>query len=992
MTRSINANLLAAQKKTAITPSLALTIQDNNLAHPVEVLAHPMSGYSGNASCACVAGNVIVRAQRLAGSGIRIQRITNPATTSQWTSGWTNLRAGASYPLLMYTNGYVVLIYQDDASRTVYYRRSSDAGQTWSAETAIWTPADYMNNIWCAVSAGNGRAALFYAESGYTTLRFRQYTASSDSWWLAGAAYNYGSGKIINSLGACYNSTADEYRIVASVQNLVTNATATITTQRLYISGTWTFRTPWYYAHCHGSDPTSPAYDFPVLNLARIGDWYWLTYRMAANTGSGAIFDAGDSYIAFSDDGDYFSGGAKLNQPNVTDRIQPLLYTDGSVYLACDSALMKSSAIPTTSATTDDILAYDLHDIGPSAYLELSLDNRDGAYDGLQNGRLGADLIFERGAVVAGSAYRVAREYFVVSRVQRSKDGKRMQLSAYNYYRLLDLWHAHQHYWYTGSPLSSVITYLAALAGIHACTFDASSIWSIPIGEYVIQPGQSAAEALAALQTQFQFVSRMTSGYNLHNFVLSSSPVADYTYGSAADEHPTLAVHGSAARTMPDVTHAMVVGDTVGAERVAASLQAETGRQLTAYISRSYITTAAQAAAAAQAAIDKASQAVARAQIIALPAFHLQPFDVISHDDFAPDTLRYLTGLREVYHPQRLDLGEAAPLSGQLVWYQRLTLSQLARASIPSADADAVIPQTLQRATIRKGSIISFDRSTWKAVVRVDGSISALNLFCAQWLQPTQLSPGRKCAVLMFDESNPADALVIGTYAAAGWPYDLHPNYENAGLARRVVCSNLINHQDASDHWDVGSSLGSAWAWAGSPFVTPASVSVNAANIPSFVQVTSTGAADRSFLRRSDGLSNANTRVSLCISAGTTSPQPYAGIRFDDGSDNNYIEFALRYCAAAQFDLITVTRSGGGAVTTTSRKVIDLPIQCVLRVNLTGTLWSSWNAYAMFYANTHSRFTWTIASGLSWTPSRKGIVFQHSASAGDFFLVDWFQA
>lgn len=988
MTRTIDANLLAAQKKTVITPSLSLTIQDNNLAHPTAVIAHPMTGYSGNPATACVAGAAIVRAHKVAGVGIQVQRITNPATLSQWTSGWTTVRAGASFPLLLYSNGYVVLIYQDDATRTVYYMRSADDGQTWSAETSIWTPADYMNNVWCVASGGNARAALFYAESGYTTLRCRLYTASADSWWLSGATHNYG--QVVNSIGACRNSTADDFKLVVSVQSYTTYATASVCTQKFYISGTWTFSTPVAILHCHGTDPTAPAYGIPYVNVEKLGDWYWFTYRMTTNTGAGAIFSAGDSYISFSDDAIYYTAGAKLSQPSVADRFQPLAWTDGTVYLASDTALMKSNAISSVTAGTDDIIAYDLHDEGPTAYLELTLDNRDGTYDSLATGRLGADLLFERGALIAGTAYRVAREYFCVSRVQRSKDGKRMQVSAYNYYHLLELWRAHQHYTFSDMDLYQVVTALLALAGIHSASFDASTFWNNKITEFTIQPGQSALEALNALQVQFQFVSRPTTTFNVHCFALAAAPdSADYTYGSAAGEHPPITTYGSAARTLPDVTHAMVVGDTVGAEKVAATLQSECGRQLTAYLSRAYISTAADAAAAAQALIDKATQAAARAQIVAMPAFHLQPFDVISADDFSADTLRYLTEIREVYHPQRADLGEASALSGQLVWYQRLTLSQLLQDTSRGEGASSVIPQSYARSVIRKGSIISFDRTTWKAVVRVEGSISALNLYCAQWLQPTQLTAGNKCAVLMFDESNPTDALVIGTYGTTGWPYDLFPNYDAQGLLRRLVCGTTVNHQDVTDHWDNASSPGSAWSWAGAPFVTPATVVFN--TLPSHMQVTSNGAGNRSFLKRTDGLTNTYTR--LCQSLYSGNAGAYAGIRLDDGTDNNYIEVAVRYAAAYQYDWITVIRTGGGAVTTTSRKLIELPTTHILRMHVAGTLWSNWNAYGSIYPIYSSvRYQATIGTGLSWTPARKGIIIQHTGSTGDYFLFDWFQA
>src|SRR5512137_1435506 len=99
--RTIHADLVTEQKKTAYTPSLSLSIQDNGLPHPAVGLAHPMTGNSGAPTASVVAGSVIVRAH-VAGGAVQVQRITNPTVSAQWTGGWATLTAGATSPALFY--------------------------------------------------------------------------------------------------------------------------------------------------------------------------------------------------------------------------------------------------------------------------------------------------------------------------------------------------------------------------------------------------------------------------------------------------------------------------------------------------------------------------------------------------------------------------------------------------------------------------------------------------------------------------------------------------------------------------------------------------------------------------------------------------------------------------------------------------------------------------------------------------------------------------
>ena len=67
---------------------------------------------------------------------------------------------------------------------------------------------------------------------------------------------------------------------------------------------------------------------------------------------------------------------------------------------------------------------------------------------------------------------------------------------------------------------------------------------------------------------------------------------------------------------------------------------------------------------------------------------------------------------------------------------------------------------------IRKGSLRSFDSGTFKATVQIAGSL-------ATWLEGVpvsrsipgaEMTAGRACAVILFDEANPQDAVVAAVW------------------------------------------------------------------------------------------------------------------------------------------------------------------------------------------------------------------------------------
>ena len=68
----------------------------------------------------------------------------------------------------------------------------------------------------------------------------------------------------------------------------------------------------------------------------------------------------------------------------------------------------------------------------------------------------------------------------------------------------------------------------------------------------------------------------------------------------------------------------------------------------------------------------------------------------------------------------------------------------------------------------RRGTIKSFDSGTYKATVQVAGSLSVWlsGVAVARNIPVAEVVVGRSCAVLFFDPSNPADAVITAVYTA----------------------------------------------------------------------------------------------------------------------------------------------------------------------------------------------------------------------------------
>ncbi len=69
--------------------------------------------------------------------------------------------------------------------------------------------------------------------------------------------------------------------------------------------------------------------------------------------------------------------------------------------------------------------------------------------------------------------------------------------------------------------------------------------------------------------------------------------------------------------------------------------------------------------------------------------------------------------------------------------------------------------------TIKKGIIKTFSSSTYKATVQMEGSLSVWisSIPVARNISSSQMTTGRRCAVLFFSEENKNDAVLFAVYA-----------------------------------------------------------------------------------------------------------------------------------------------------------------------------------------------------------------------------------
>ena len=164
------------------------------------------------------------------------------------------------------------------------------------------------------------------------------------------------------------------------------------------------------------------------------------------------------------------------------------------------------------------------------------------------------------------------------------------------------------------------------------------------------------------------------------------------------------------------------------------------------------------------------------------------------------------------------------------------------------------------------------------------------------------------------------------------------------------------------------SALPNGRAWAGTPFITPPTVTY----LSEGMRCTGYTVASRSFVYKAYTANQRNHWAQASVYR--LDVGGYVGFRIDDGTDNNYVELVQAPQSDGSFGFTRRTRTGGGAPVVTMIKSFVTPIPwAVLYCYLNGTLHSAWGVD--FYLNGPGIPFYSIGSGgtaLTWTPTRVG--------------------
>lgn len=186
----------------------------------------------------------------------------------------------------------------------------------------------------------------------------------------------------------------------------------------------------------------------------------------------------------------------------------------------------------------------------------------------------------------------------------------------------------------------------------------------------------------------------------------------------------------------------------------------------------------------------------------------------------------------------------------------------------------------------------------------------------------------------------------------------------------------MDGYADFDYHFD-DSSLPAGHSWAGAPFVTPSTVDLTSYPSVMFLQNT-TGA--RSFLYTTTIPTN-TSYLNCFINYVPNGKYGFVGVRYDDGTDNNYVELGLLSVVATWKHRIYYRTGGGSVYTLDGSNDITLPFAITHRTVQWGTKWSSWgvnlDVILPFQGTTlKGLMNKQSASSFAFTATRFGIVLR----------------
>ena len=549
--RTLNSDLLAAQKKSTAIPYVRVQIRER-IGDVARLTWQRL--YSGEEpdrphAAAVPADGSLVRARVDPAGQLLVQRVAAPGPGSDFGS-WTALASvPPTAPVALTAAGAAVLLFHVDTDGvTVRLRESSDYGQSFGSPVTVATASVAVTSLATSVK-GDGTALVIYS-AGATVYRVKR----SGGVWGSPAAW---SNSVAGVTGlACYYSI--DFNVIVTGSDA---AGAAKVWTAIYGDGfnqpldTWSPLAELSRADA-GSNVTfhAPSLDRPDLFRLSFAEKY---------TGNQAYARPLWSHV--SRFGDFVTNTWREPVPFDLDCEYGLAMAHGGghAWLSTPSGVWQASTAASALDVTDDVLEL-REEISPfDGRVRITLRNDDGRYSDLTVGdnRLigpSRQVDVSPGYVTdVGARVSAGPRYWIEGWEYDCRPGaSTLVLLARDGWWLLRHWRAHREYaWSAGeSSIFLILSFLFARAGLECSVLNGSDALTALEPSFAVHPGEDGLTAVQRLLQMVPDVVRL-SGEAATIFNPQPDEAPSYAYGT---DHAVL--QGRYALTDRDLNRVTVFG------------------------------------------------------------------------------------------------------------------------------------------------------------------------------------------------------------------------------------------------------------------------------------------------------------------------------------------------------------------------------------------------------------------------------------------------
>jgi hypothetical protein len=519
--RTLTTTLAAAVRATGRQPAVQLRLADDKEHYSVFRNDSPAKPAAGCAAVVASDGS-LVRAALFSNGGtanadLAVQRITDPAQASQWTT-WTTLVAGScesAQPLALSLNpGAVLRLFYGDgpsAAASIKLFESTDNGVSWTGPSTVFAGTA---SLFYLASAGNDD--LFACRNSAAGAWDVQFFKRSGGVWQPPVTWTLGTMSSMFGIAACWNGSA--YFLALSAWY-----TAGIAIEAYQFDGLATWTDLNFIVPLDGSNLGS---QFRLPAVQFVDGLYRLTY-VAHDDGSidGVVSDR--YCIARSLDFIHWSSGFAASPLSLTSACAaPFVKALGS-YLVTTPTYTFAWPVYTpgdasrNSDMSAQVLSYERKEslMRPGQY-KLTVSNQNGQYDAtpglVRNGTL---LLNEGYITTAGiELVNVASALIEHWYYTRAPGENELVIVALDQSRWLD-YEAPVLLRYANRTVLWLVVEIAARAGLSQVFWPGTTAMGEVVLNFAVQPGQTWRRALHRLMDAYglEYVVRADGSLVLHD-------------------------------------------------------------------------------------------------------------------------------------------------------------------------------------------------------------------------------------------------------------------------------------------------------------------------------------------------------------------------------------------------------------------------------------------------------------------------------------------